>query len=146
MTCTKNIVVRILATVGMSVIVVLPASSFALVAASPRPQGEGWTIPADAPQLTSPMTPTPATLRKGQDLFKSNCEKCHGPQGKGNGPYADPNHPPANLTESNASENPDGVLFYKVWNGRKPMPAFKSLLTKDEVWTVVEYAKSLRKP
>jgi len=130
----------------MSAIGAVLASSIALVAASARPQGEGWTIPADASRLTSPVAPTPATLKKGHDLFKSNCEKCHGPEGKGNGPYADPDHPPANLTESNASENPDGVLFYKVWNGRKPMPAFKSLLTKDEVWTVVEYAKSLRKP
>jgi hypothetical protein len=26
------------------------------------------------------------------------------------------------------------------------MPAFKSKLTKEDTWTVVEYAKSLRKP
>ena len=48
---------------------------------------------------------------------------------------------------SRASRNPDGILFYKIWNGRKQpkMPAFKSDLSKDEVWAVVEYAKSLRK-
>ena len=47
-----------------------------------------------------------------------------------------------------ASFNPDGVMFYKVWNGRdKPrMPAFKSDgMTKDEAWTVVTYVKTFRK-
>jgi mono/diheme cytochrome c family protein len=146
MTRLKRIVVRVRVTVGMSVTVAVLASSFALVTASARSQGEDWTIPNDALRLTSPIAPTPAALKKGQALFKSNCEKCHGPQGKGDGPYADPSHRPANLAESNASENPDGVLFYKIWNGKKPMPAFKSLITKDEAWTVAEYAKSLRTP
>jgi mono/diheme cytochrome c family protein len=33
-----------------------------------------------------------------------------------------------------------------VWNGRsKPtMPAFKSQLTKNDVWLIVEYVKTLR--
>ena len=55
---------------------------------------------------------------------------------------------PADLTlAARASANPDGVLFYKVWNGRSrpKMPAFKSQLTKDDVWAVVEYVKTLRK-
>jgi mono/diheme cytochrome c family protein len=39
------------------------------------------------------------------------------------------------------------VLFYKIWNGRTQptMPAFKGQLTRDEVWAVVAYVKTLRK-
>jgi mono/diheme cytochrome c family protein len=50
---------------------------------------------------------------------------------------------PANLA---LSRNPEGVVFYKLWNGRKDpdMPAFKSRLTKDEAWAVVAYVTSLR--
>jgi mono/diheme cytochrome c family protein len=104
----------------------------------------GWQIPSTALGEHSPLMPTPGVLKRGKDLFGSNCQKCHGPEGRGNGPYADPDHPPADLT---ASTSADGVMFYKVWNGRKAptMPAFKSQLTKDEIWTVIEYAKSLRK-
>src|SRR4029079_5573039 len=42
--------------------------------------------------------------------------------------------------------NPDGVVFYKVWNGRKKpkMPAFKDELSKDQVWRIVSYAQTLR--
>jgi len=108
----------------------------------------GWTIPENARQEKSPLSPTPAVLKKAQGIFESKCQKCHGPQGKGDGPDGDPEHKPADLTDaSRASRNPDGVMFYKVWNGRKDpkMPAFKSDLSRDDVWAVVEYAKSLRK-
>ena len=45
-----------------------------------------------------------------------------------------------------AERNSDGVVFYKVWNGRKvpKMPAFKDELTKEQAWAVVAYAQSLR--
>ena len=112
-------------------------------------QGNGWQIPAAGRSEQSPLKPTPDVIKKGQSLFSSRCQKCHGRDATGNGPEADPNEPPADLTDaSRAAVNPDGVLFYKIWNGRKSpkMPAFKSDMTKDEVWSVVEYIKTLRKP
>ena len=108
----------------------------------------GWQIPENARDETSPLQPTPDVLKKGKSIYDSKCAKCHGPQGKGDGRDGDKEHPPADLTDaSRAARNPDGILFYKLWNGRKQpkMPAFKSDLSKDEVWAVVEYAKSLRK-
>ena len=46
-----------------------------------------------------------------------------------------------------AERNSDGVVFYKVWNGRKKpkMPAFKDELTKQQIWSVVAYVQTLRK-
>jgi hypothetical protein len=46
-----------------------------------------------------------------------------------------------------AARNPDGVMFYRIWNGRaKPkMPAMKADLTRTDVWTIVQYVKTLRK-
>jgi len=106
----------------------------------------GWQIPETAREEKSPLSPTPGVLKNGKSIYDGKCAKCHGPQGKGDGPDSDKEHPAANLSESRGSRNPDGVLFYKIWNGRKEpkMPAFKSELTKDEAWAVVEYAKSLR--
>jgi mono/diheme cytochrome c family protein len=109
-------------------------------------QSGGWTIPEGAKDEKSPVKPTADVLNKGKSVFAANCQKCHGPTGLGNGPDADPKAKPANLTQSNADVNPDGVLYYKIWNGHtKAMPAFKSKLTKPDVWAVVEYVKSLRK-
>ena len=111
------------------------------------PQSTSWTIPAAALEEKSPLTPTAEVLKKGKALFESNCKRCHGPEGKGDGPDGVPETPPADLTlSSRAAANPEGVVFYKVWNGRsKPtMPAFKSRLTKNDVWLIVEYVKTLR--
>jgi mono/diheme cytochrome c family protein len=116
--------------------------------AAPAGGGKGWTIPAGASQEPNPLTSSPEVLAKGKELFEKRCQKCHGKTGKGDGPDADADEPPEDLTDaSRAGRNPDGVMFYKVWNGRKSpkMPAFKSEgLSKEEVWTVVTYAKSLR--
>ena len=110
-------------------------------------QSTSWTMPPTALEEKSPLTPTADVLKKGKALFGSNCRRCHGPDGKGDGPDGNPETPPADLTlASRAAANPDGVVFYKVWNGRtKPsMPAFKSQLTKNDVWLIVEYVKTLR--
>lgn len=118
-----------------------------LAVGSARAQRADWQIPPDAATLKSPLSPTPAILKKGRITFGSHCQRCHGPGGQGNGPESDSSHPAANLTDGSRAElNPDGVMFYKVWNGRKPMPSFKSELSKDDVWSVVEYVKSLRQP
>jgi mono/diheme cytochrome c family protein len=115
-------------------------------AASLSAQYPGWTIPPTAKTEKSPLKPTPDVLKKGRGIFTAQCQKCHGPAGKGDGPDSDPRAPAADLTDEFRVElNPDGVLYHKIWNGHPPeMPAFKSQLTPDQVWLVVEYIKSLR--
>jgi mono/diheme cytochrome c family protein len=111
-------------------------------------QYAGWTIPEGGKDEKSPLKASPDVLRKGKSLFTANCQKCHGPLGKGDGPDSDKAEPAADLTDEFRFElNPDGVLYYKIMNGHPPeMPAFKSTLTKDDTWALVEYVKSLRKP
>jgi mono/diheme cytochrome c family protein len=109
-------------------------------------QAKTWTLPAGAANEKNPLASSPDVLKKGESLYKSNCAGCHGPKGLGDGPNVDKKdrkQRPANLT---LSRNPEGVMFYKIWNGRDDpdMPAFKSRMTKDEVWAVVAYAISLR--
>jgi len=111
-------------------------------------EDDGWKLPASACCEVNPIPATERFLAKGKELFKTKCQKCHGPEGKGDGPDADPKHKPGNLSDSRrASRNPDGVMFYKIWNGRTnpKMPAFKSEMTRDDIWTVIQYVKTLRK-
>ncbi len=127
-----------------SVVFAVCASALAPLAAAAQ-----WTVPDSALTEKSPLTATAEVLKKGRSLFASHCRKCHGPEGKGDGPDGDREHPPTDLTLAvRAAANPDGIMFYKIWNGRSDpnMPAFKSQLTKDQIWTLVEYVKSLRKP
>lgn len=111
-------------------------------------ESDGWTIPRSGSSEVNPITPSPEVTAAGQRLYRSKCQRCHGPAGRGDGPEADPDRPPQDLTDpARATRNPDGVLFYKIWNGRRrpKMPAFSADLTRDEAWTLVHFVKSLRK-
>ena len=109
----------------------------------------GWTLPADADAKKSPLTVDEKVLNTGKAVFKNKCTKCHGAAGVGDGPDADPEHrEDMDLTNpKRADRNSDGIVFYKVSNGRrKPkMPAFKEELTEQQVWSVVAYVQTLRK-
>jgi mono/diheme cytochrome c family protein len=117
-------------------------------AQAPR-AANAWQLPPDAPQTTNPLTVDDKVIASGRKIFSDKCQKCHGPKGLGDGPDADPDHAEdMNLTNpKRADRNPDGVVFYKVSNGRKnpKMPAFKDELSKEQIWSVVSYVQTLRK-
>ncbi len=114
--------------------------------APPRPGG--WVLPPTADQEKNPFAGDATAVASGKELFGKRCQRCHGPGGKGDGPDADPDAmQDMDLTNpKRAARNPDGIVFYKAWNGRaKPkMPAVKDELTKDQVWQIVSYAQTLR--
>jgi mono/diheme cytochrome c family protein len=126
------------------------ASAIGLDAAQGR-QGNpsGWILPEDANEKKNPVPVDDTLLAAGRAIFKDKCAKCHGPGGLGDGPDADPDaRPDMDLTNpKRADRNPDGVVFYKVWNGRRrpKMPAFSEELTEQQVWSVVAYVQSLRR-
>ena len=125
------------------------AVSAGAVRAAQGPAGsEGWRIPDGAAAESNPVPSDPAGLARGRELYRAKCQRCHGADGKGRGPEADPNHAPADLTDARrASRNPDGVMFYKIWNGRaRPkMPAMKADISQTDVWKIVQYVKTLRR-
>jgi len=108
----------------------------------------GWTIPPTAQAEKNPLADDPTTLQTGKQVFEKKCQKCHGPGGKGDGPDADPDQQQdMDLTVARrAARNPDGVVFYKIWNGRASpkMPEFSKELTKEQVWAIVAYVQTLR--
>lgn len=117
-----------------------------------RAQFQGWDIPLSVRGERSPLAGAADAPERGRVVFAAHCARCHGPEGKGNGPGSD--HA-ADLTDDlRTSLNTDAVLFYKVWNGHAvqlrtqidDMPAFRDTLSREQVWTVVEYLKRLRVP
>lgn len=122
---------------------------FLFVASTETASPQGWKIPPTAKEEKNPLTVDEALLAAGKKLFLQKCQRCHGPEGKGDGPDADSDHiDHMDLTNpKNAEANPDGVVFHKVSQGRQDprMPAFEDQLSKEQIWTVVAYAQSLRK-
>lgn len=111
-------------------------------------RSDGWQIPQGAERERNPIAVDAGVVARGQRLYRSKCQRCHGLDGAGTGPDADPDHAPGDLTDGGrAARNPDGVMFYKIWNGRKKpqMPAMKAEIDRNEVWTVIHYVKTLRR-
>ena len=129
---------------------ILFAGSLAVSATQAKPNPNGWNLPPTADQEKNPFAGDAKAIESGKELYNKTCKRCHGPGGLGDGPDADPDHmQDMDLTNARrTARNPDGVVFYKIWNGRKSpkMPAQKDELTKDQVWQIVSYAQTLRSP
>jgi mono/diheme cytochrome c family protein len=138
-----------LLSLGLVVVVAGVAAQQAPPQPAPKPAGNGWQLPSDAEDTKNPLTVDAKLLDAGKGVFKNKCERCHGPGGLGDGKDAEPEHQEdMDLTNPRrAARNSDGIVFYKVMNGRKQpkMPAFKEELTKDQVWSVVAYVQTLRR-
>lgn len=129
-------------------IIIALAAALGAVSTQDKP-GSGWTLPPDADTVKNPLTVDQKVLNTGKAIFKDKCVRCHGPAGLGDGPDADPDaREKMDLTNPKAADrNSEGVIYHKVWNGRRrpKMPAFKEELTEQQVWSVVAYVQTLRK-
>lgn len=96
-----------------------------------------WVVPADQKQQQNPLEYNIANVKRGEDLYMTNCKSCHGEPGKNNGLPLVP--PPPDLTSPEMHENTDGDLFYKITKGRGGMPQFETMLSDDERWRIVAY-------
>jgi mono/diheme cytochrome c family protein len=107
-----------------------------------------WTIPVEAADEKNTLPSDEATLKAGRALYEKHCINCHGKEGKGDGPDADKRYAAdMDLTAAaRAARNPDGTVFYKIWNGRlnPKMPAFSDKMSKNEVWQLITYMTSIR--
>jgi len=120
---------------------------FAILLTPPRTSAQDdnspWVAPEDARKVQNPVKPTPENLAEAAHLFKLNCAGCHGVKGDGNGPAAEglPKKP-ANFTDTkmmNAAT--DGELFWKITNGRPPMPTWQAL-PETQRWELVNYIRT----
>jgi len=99
--------------------------------------GQEWIVPDDKASITNPSEYNLANVKKGKDLYLTNCKSCHGDAGKNN---ALPLVPiPPDVTSEKMHANTEGGLFYKITTGKGGMPQFETTLSDDERWKLVNY-------
>jgi cytochrome c oxidase cbb3-type subunit 2 len=96
------------------------------------------------------------SIQHGKELFtKLECWKCHGPEGRGDGPSA------ATLTDSNdqpirpynfaegsrfkcGTTNHDLYKIFMTGLDGTPMPSFADVIKPDDAWDLVHYLRTLQ--
>jgi len=113
----------------------LPALGFA--------QQQEWVVPPEKKTRLSDTKFTDETIKLGSQVYLINCKSCHGDPGKNNVTKLVP--PPPDPVSALMQNNTDGEMYFKVQEGRGPMPSFKNSLTSIEIWEVIAYIRSFNK-
>ena len=111
-------------------------------------QNRPWIVPASAREAKNPISPADAGLDTMRPIYRDKCAACHGYSGKGDGHDAalyDPK-PPDFTSARHMNGVTDGELFYKLTEGRKPMPSFKKRLSDDQRWRMIMLIRTFSPP
>jgi mono/diheme cytochrome c family protein len=112
--------------------------------------------PGDPIQVPAEPTLTVASIQHGKELFqKLECWKCHGNEGRGDGPSAstltDSNDQPIrpyNFTSDNRSKcgktNKDLYKIFMTGLDGTPMPSFADVIKPEDAWDLVHYLRTLQ--
>jgi mono/diheme cytochrome c family protein len=120
---------------------------------SPRWKSEK---PGDPVQIPPEPALTVASIKHGGELFqKLECWKCHGQEGRGDGPSAstltDSNDQPIrpyNFTSDNRSKcgktNQDVYKIFMTGLDGTPMPSFADVIKPEDAWDLVHFLRTLQ--
>ncbi len=115
----------------------------------PRNGGQLFHTPAErdaAAARRNPVVATPASVRKGAELFSIYCTPCHGASGRGDGPVSTKFVPPADLTNPELHKvRTDGYWQSYLSAGGAVMPSYAEALSPEERWDVVNFMRTLAK-
>lgn len=130
-------------TLGCLVSVSLLVALLAVGSAQGNKSGEKWVAPAQAKIVENPYLVTAVTVQKGKVLFTQQCTPCHGASGKGDGPAGKfLGKPLPDFSNAEFHEQSDGELFWKLSEGKAPMPAFEEILSEEQRWLLVGYLRT----
>lgn len=105
-----------------------------------------WIAAPSVNQVKNPQAVNASTLKESKRVYLAYCAPCHGNSGKGNGiAAASVNPKPADHTSAAVQSETDGSLYWKMTEGRTPMPSYKQILTDVQRWQMVNYIRTLAK-
>lgn len=143
----RRVTLGLMLTAGLSFTLGLLSAVKAL--AQNPPAEEPWKAPARAARKENPIPADPKSVGQGKELFVMGCLPCHGAAGKGDGPAAATLERngvrvrPGNLSLPEMWQQSDGEMFWKISEGRTPMPTWKESLNEEQRWLIVNYVRTL---
>lgn len=107
---------------------------------------EPWPVPDAYKNKVNPLKGNAESVNTGKTLYNQHCKSCHGTKGKGDGPKASQlDTECGDFTKAAFHSQTDGSLFYKIYQGRKDMPSYKTKIPDaNDIWAVVNYVRTLK--
>lgn len=153
-----NSLVRGLTNSNMPSWVTLTTQNRADLVAFIKTFSDRWKTDKSGTPISVPPEPAPSvqSIQHGKELFtKLECWKCHGPEGRGDGPSA------STLTDSNdepirpynfaagsrfkcGSTNQDLYKIFMTGLDGTPMPSFADVIKPEDAWDLVHYLRTLQ--
>ena len=129
------------ATPVVAVVSSLPTPAFSVLPTPAASQAGTEPTPTAGPPTP---TPTPdATFLAGAEIFQAQCVQCHGPHGMGDGPAATALPVQPAILPFHVPLHPDEDVYVFISEGfpHLGMPAFKEILSQDEILQVLRYIR-----
>ncbi len=103
------------------------------------------TPPSDFANAKNPFEGNQDAVTAGKTVFDNNCSACHGQDAKGDGPAGASLSPkPANLQNTAKQTSVQYIHWVATVGGAaaglsSSMPAFKGVISDDDLWRVATY-------
>ena len=107
--------------------------------------------PADYAGKTNPLANDATAVEAGKQLYATNCVSCHGAKAMGDGPASNSLNPKPKPLAVEMKSLQDDYLFWRISEGgafspfTSAMPAWKTILSEDEIWKVITFLRTLEK-
>lgn len=102
-----------------------------------------WMSPEKESARANPIKRDNNSIARGSSLYNKYCASCHGAKARGNGPAGKALNPKPSDLKQMSGNHPDGDFAWKIANGRSAMPAWKNILSRNQIWDLVNYIQSL---
>ncbi len=95
--------------------------------------------------LSNPMKPTLAALKRGQTMFNTYCIVCHGPRGEGDGSVVPKFPRPPSLNSDKVRGWTDGRIFHVITKGQNLMPSYATQIAVKDRWALINYIRVIQR-
>lgn len=95
-------------------------------------------------ELSNPIETTAQSKARGEALFQTFCQVCHGATGLGDGPVAAKFPPPPAYNSAGVRDLPTGRIFHVITFGSGRMPSYAAQISPEDRWRLVLHIQRLQ--
>ncbi len=102
-------------------------------------------LAADVPAKTNPLPKTREVVARGELMYQTHCQVCHGASGMGDGTVIGPFPKPPILMSDKLIGYADSQIFHVITQGQNIMMPYGHKVRANDRWAIVHYVRVLQR-